>query len=213
MGYTKGTGHAIEIPLYDAVGDPITTGDVTAVLSKDSAAYGAATNTPEHVDAELWTLDLTDAEANCDRYRVKFTHDDLIAPITVADQKDPAVLTITPATAVANTGEIASSTIIGYQHAAQTIVFDCVDADDNPIDLDGKDVGFSAWDDSDPDTALVTASGVVSGDDNNRVTVAVTTSDTASAGHFQYRLWNVTDDLVLADGTWRIKAGPAAPSV
>ena len=73
MAYTRAAGHTFSIHLWDAAGANITTGTATAEISKDGAAYAAITN-PTHVDDELWTVTLTDAQSTCNRYDVKVYH-------------------------------------------------------------------------------------------------------------------------------------------
>jgi len=92
--YVRGESHTVEIPLFDGSGDPITSGTVTAEISKDSAAYAATSNSAAHVDDELWTLVLTVAEATCNKYRVKVSHADLPMSIILSDEYPSAAANV-----------------------------------------------------------------------------------------------------------------------
>jgi len=55
--------------------------------------------------------------------------------------------------------------------------------------------------------SLTTAGGQISAS-GTTITISATDSVTATAGYYEYRLWNTTDDLVIAEGTIRISDGP-----
>lgn len=90
--YTKAAALTIEIPLVNTLGDPITSGAVTTEISMDSGTYAATSGTAQHVDEELWTLDLLTTETDCDRFRVRVTHADLAADVIVSDDAWPTAV-------------------------------------------------------------------------------------------------------------------------
>ncbi len=126
------------------------------------------------------------------------------------DQADSTTITVTvtPAATVLSTGQVSGDAIIGYQHAAQTIVFTVVDELGTAIDLSGKTVVFAAFLPATPTINSMVVDGVVSGASNNIVTIDVTSDDTENHGSFRYRLWNTTDKKILAENTYTIHEGP-----
>ena len=92
------------------------------------------------------------------------------------------------------------------QASAVSVVFVCLDSDDVAINLSGKTVRFIVTRTPESDAAVVFyretgGSGVtVSGADSNNVTVAITTTNTASALRGWYHLWNTTDSILLSRG-------------
>ena len=99
------------------------------------------------------------------------------------------------------------------QNASGEIVYAVTDAAGDPISLAGKTLSFNIHDYNDNIIfTLTTTAGdiVISGDDNNQVTVAITTTETANAAELKYKLWNTTDDDLLGTGNFGIKSAPQA---
>ena len=99
------------------------------------------------------------------------------------------------------------------QNASGEIVYAVTDAAGDPINLSGKTLQYDIHDyNGNIEFTLTTTEGeiVISGDDNNQVTVSITTTETANADELKYKLWNKTDDDLLSTGNFGVKAAPQA---
>lgn len=120
-----------------------------------------------------------------------------------------AVVSITPLTATVSAGEVSSNDLVAYQYAGSTYVIAITDSTGAAVSLSGKTVKFCMYRVSAPTTAVYTITGTVGGTSSNQVTVILSgATHTASSDLYQWRLWNTTDDKVIATGSLDVKANP-----
>lgn len=128
-------------------------------------------------------------------------------------------LTVTPLSAVLSAGEIQpSGEIAAYQFARfGTYSLGITDTNDEPVNLVGKDLRFIAYRDASRCATskifeLTSTSGdlVVSGDDGNQVTIDADDTVTQTAREGFWAIRNMTDDRVVAVGSFVIKGLPDA---
>jgi hypothetical protein len=113
-------------------------------------------------------------------------------------------------------GQASTGHLVAYQYHSipdwsWTVTDSSTDA--SPVDLSGKTVKFIAYDPHEPGTAAWSLSSTASeltigGTGNNVVTAAAGSSNTQSAGWFNFRLANVTDKDILQAGTLDVQPGP-----
>jgi hypothetical protein len=116
-----------------------------------------------------------------------------------------ASVTVIPLSSTVSTGEVTTNDITAYLGTAPDFTWAIVDQNREPVPLTGKTLLFTANPEGTPANPDISASGSASGDDNNQVTVSLTTSDTGEVQTLLYSLWNVTDNLLLARGRLLIK--------
>lgn len=80
--FIRGNSHVIGLHLTNTLGNDIEESDgaPTLKISRDNGVYESLTNSPEHIDEDLWTVELTDVESICNEYAIKATHADMDAP-------------------------------------------------------------------------------------------------------------------------------------
>lgn len=149
----------------------------------------------------------------------------LIAGLTTAnsigkwllDRLTPLPYSVLPyASTASDNGHLVPVYLTAYQYCKILASFAVTDASDDPVDLSGKSLSLVAWPSNAPATAgfelLNTGTSpalTVSGDDNNQVNIDAAATNTATAGDFDWTLYDMTNDIALANGTLRIIAGRA----
>ncbi len=114
-----------------------------------------------------------------------------------------------------NSGQQNASYLTAYQHTNTSISFSVVDADDSPIDVSSVPLTFMAWVQGATGTKIIevsTAGGsiTISGDDDNVVNVALTTTETAVAySSLQWRTVGTSNSIQYATGYLDINEAPA----
>jgi hypothetical protein len=112
-------------------------------------------------------------------------------------------VTITPIAAIVQSPVYAMRDIDLEQFSAGSIAFTCVDSTGAAIDLSTKSMRLVAMNEA-VRPGLIWAIGSssisVSGTSNNVATVTYGTTQTNTPFNGKYRLWNVTDDVLLAAG-------------
>ncbi len=99
------------------------------------------------------------------------------------------------------------------QHAAATFTWAIHDSANTAIDLSSALCRFVAYDREGVTifTRETAGNGItVAGDDDNQVAVAIGATQTAAAGKFFYKLWDITGARLLASGELNILFAPIA---
>jgi hypothetical protein len=121
-------------------------------------------------------------------------------------------VTITPIQITLTSGQVQSLNLVAHQFAALgSYQFTVVDSQTppEPVDLSGKTIKLVAFDKTPtPAAALFIVTATVGGADNNVITISDGTTNTQTAGKFNYQVWNVTDHKVYFEGAIDIKPSP-----
>lgn len=97
------------------------------------------------------------------------------------------------------------------QHASGVFLFAVEDGNGDPVNLSGKSVRFVVHDAQDMVVFQTDTGGAgvsVTGDDDNYIVVVVGGDNTATAGEYFFKLWNITNNDLLGTGDFVIKAAP-----
>ena len=126
-----------------------------------------------------------------------------------------SALQVLPLSVTVSAGAVSEPELVAYQNHGFTFTFAIVDSNGEPVDLSAKDVAFVAYTSPRANQYTTvfertTAAGIiVSGADNNQVTVTGDGTHTATSRKLNYLLRNTTDDKILAVGTLDIRPVPA----
>lgn len=115
-----------------------------------------------------------------------------------------SLVTVTPMAAIVQSPVYAMTDVDLEQFSAGNISFTCVDSTGTPVNLAGKNIRLVAMDESRRPNlvwAIGSSSISVGGTSSNIVTVTYSTTYTNAPFNGRYRLWNVSDDALLAAGS------------
>jgi hypothetical protein len=128
-----------------------------------------------------------------------------------------STLTILPLqSTIQGSGRISPTYLTAYQDCQIIATITVVDSAGTAIDLSGKDISLVAWPTGDPAGTgfelLSTGANpelTIGGTSHNIISIAGAATHTATAGQFDYRIYNTTDDIALVDGVLSIVSGKA----
>lgn len=152
----------------------------------------------------VWT---TDSIYSLFRIEIASTSEKLTVA-SIPDEQGTAI-TVTPILASVSLPTVDEKEIIVYEDTQGIMPFTAVDADNNPLDLDGHDVRFLTFDDYFSEESVLFT--VEAGDltiENGTVTVPYTNEHTATPGRHKYALRDLTAGNVIITGVWEVRALP-----
>lgn len=188
---------------------------ITATIAKQTngAAFGSATATndtnPTHIGGGAYAFDLTQAETNADHLVIVPTCSTSNIECSWVDIYPTLEnnVYLAPGTAITSAA-LVRSTITLYQRAeAPSILLTVTDSDGDAIDVTNVGLRFIVWASNDPTTiswARNKADAEITVASQNQVTVTYTDAETATAGSYQYALWDTDANYVLASGPLEI---------
>ncbi|MCP4549637.1 MAG: hypothetical protein GY835_24545 [bacterium] len=122
------------------------------------------------------------------------------------------------ASTVNASGRLDPNGLAAYQYCRLRATISVTDADGEPVDLSALTLALVAWLKDAPETAIITmrtdgdAELTVGGALNNQVTMDGAPAHTATATQYDWRLYDVDNDVSLATGTLDVEAGASVPA-
>lgn len=116
-------------------------------------------------------------------------------------------LVVNPISVTVSSGQVAETSIESYTATEPSFTFTIIDESELPVDLSTADLEFVVYDRTSRAVVFsVDDTITVGGDDDNVVTVPLTTAETAAAnaGTHRYVLRNTTSGLVVARGEFKL---------
>lgn len=93
-----------------------------------------------------------------------------------------------------------------FQESAGSLVFAVTDGNGDPVDLSSSTMRLVVFEEDGTEVlSIEDASISVSGDDNNQVSVLLTTTHTGTVRDDQYALWDLTNNQVVATGRFVVR--------
>ena len=217
--HKKNTGFDLSFPLIDADTPRLfLSGASPTLVAHSQDGTGAWTlltiaDTVSEIDSTgLYEITLTAAELNHDRVLIKFTGGSTPLDTMVEFDLSPtfAAFILGPTSStldIANFVGVPNKLAI-FKKESVTFVFTIKDINGVAVDMSGKALEFVVETIADPPVsqfALTGGSITVSGDDNEIVSVSVTSTDSdLDADKYQWRLWDTTAEIVFQHGTFEI---------
>lgn len=160
----------------------------------------------------VYEITLTAAELNHDRVFIKYTGGSTPLDAMVEFDLSPtfASFTLGPISSSLNADNTSSNPVnlATFKVEAKFIVLAILDSDGVAVDMSSKTLSFIVETIADAPVSQFELTGgsiVVSGDDSNIVTVAVTSTNTdLNAKKYQWRLWDTVAEIVWQHGIFEI---------
>ena len=222
----KGEAVTVAYTAWDTAANAPKPGDAgnhTIKRIVDGAAAASISDTPTDLENGECEITLSAAENSGDAMAVEgssSTGDVVIIPAKWMNTDLEWVTTqVLPLQAnVDGSGRLAPNYLAAYQYSKIEAVLSIVDADGDPVDLSGVTLALVAWLKDTPGSTVITmrtdgdAELSVGGANNNQVTIDGSTTHTAAAAQYDWRLYDLDDNRSLATGSLEVEAGAAMPA-
>ncbi len=224
----KGAAVTVSYTAWNTSANQPKTGDAgnhTIKRIVDGAAAASITDTPTELENGEYEITLTAAENSGDAMSVEgssSTGQVVIVPTKWMNADYSAIgatIAILPLqSTIDDSGRVSSNYLTAYQFAKIEATFSVVDSDDDPVDLSGVTLALTAWEKDTPATVVITLRSdggspelSVGGADDNQVTIDGSATHTAEAKQYDWELWDLDNERIVAVGTLTVEAGSAKP--